>query len=52
MHSTRRMFGIETASRAGKITIVTKRSRVRKSDHAFFPEGIQIEDLTQASCHA
>ena len=24
----------------------------QKSDHAFLPEGIQIEDLTQASCHA
>ena len=23
-----------------------------KSCHAFLPEGIQIEDLTQASCHA
>ena len=52
MRNNRRMFGIETASRAGKITIVTKRSKVRKSDHAFLPEDIQIEDLTQASCHA
>ena len=24
----------------------------QKSDHAFLPEGIQIEDLTQASCHS
>ena len=23
-----------------------------KSDHALLPKGIQIEDLTQASCHA
>ena len=28
----------------------TKRSKVRKVNHAFLPEGIQIEDLTQASC--
>ena len=50
--STRRMFVIETASRAWKITILIKRSKVRKVNHAFLPEGIQIEDLTQASCHA
>ena len=25
-----------------------KRSKVRKSDHAFLPEGVQIEDLTPA----
>ena len=49
---TRRMFVIETASRACKITILIKRSKVRKVNHAFLPEGIQIEDLTQASCHA
>ena len=49
---TRRMFVIETASRACKITIIIKRSKVRKVNHAFLPEGIQIEDLTQASCHA
>ena len=24
----------------------------QKVNHAFLPEGIQIEDLTQASCHA
>ena len=29
-----------------------ERSKVRKSDHALLPEGIQIEDITQASCHA
>ena len=50
--TTRRMFVIETASRACKITILIKRSKVRKVNHAFLPEGIQIEDLTQASCHA
>ena len=49
---TRRMFVIETASRACKITILIKRSKVRKVNHAFLPEGIQIEDLIQASCHA
>ena len=49
---TRRMFGIETASRACKITILIKRSKVRKVNHTFLPEAIQIEDLTQASCHA
>ena len=49
---TRRMFVIETASRACKITILIKRSKVRKVNHAFLPKGIQIEDLTQASCHA
>ena len=49
---TRRMFGIETASRACKIIIFIKRSKVRKVNHAFLLEGIQIEDLTQASCHA
>ena len=27
-------------------------AKVRKVNHAFLPEGIQIEDLTQASCHA
>ena len=45
---TRRMFVIVAASRACKIvkiTFFTKRSKVRKSDHAFLPEGIQIEDL-------
>ena len=26
-----------------------KRSKVRKSNHAFLPEGIQIKDLTKAS---
>ena len=46
------MLGIETASRACKITISIKRSKVRKVNHVFLPEGIQIEDLTQASCHA
>ena len=35
-----------------KITILIKRSKVRKVNHTFLPEGIQIEDLTQASCHA
>ena len=51
---TKRMFqfGIETTSRACKITILIKRSKVRIVNHAFLPEGIQIEDLTQASCHA
>ena len=44
---TRRMFVIETASRACKITILIKRSKVRKVNHAFLPEGIQIEDLTR-----
>ena len=39
---TTRMFGIETASRSQRL----------KGCHAFLPEGIQIEDLTQASCHA
>ena len=31
-----------------------ERSKVTKSGHAFLPEGpgIQVEDLTQASCHA
>ena len=43
------MLVIETASRACKITILIKRSKVRKVNHAFLPEGIQIEDLTQAS---
>ena len=50
--TTRRMFVIETASRAWKITILIKRSKVRKVNHAFLPEGVQIENLTQASCHA
>ena len=43
------MFGIKTASRACKITILIKRSKVRKVNHAFLPKGI---DLTKASCHA
>ena len=46
---TRRMFGIEAASRACKIASLIKRSKVRKVDHTFLPEGIHIEDLTQAS---
>ena len=29
-----------------------KRSKVRKANHTFLPEGIHIEDLTQASCLA
>ena len=37
--------------RADQSTILLKGQR-SESDHAFFPEGIQIEDLTQASCHA
>ena len=41
--STRRMFVIETASRACTITILIKRSKVRKVNHTFLPEGIQIE---------
>ena len=49
---TRRMLGIETASRACKNLNFIERSKVRKVNHAFSPEGIQIEDLTQASCHA
>ena len=53
---TRRMFVIVAASRACKIVKITnfftKRSKVKKRDHAFLPKGIQIEDLTQASCHA
>ena len=53
-YDTRRMFGIETASRVCKITIFIKRSKVIKVNHVFLPEGIydHIEDLTQASCHA
>ena len=39
------MFVIETASRACKITILIKRSKVRKVNHALLPEGIQIEGL-------
>ena len=39
------MFVIETASRACKITILIKRSKVRKVNQAFLPEGIQIEGL-------
>ena len=46
------MFVIVAASRACKLNFFFKRSKVRKSDHAFLPEGVQIEDLTQASCHA
>ena len=44
-----RMFVIETASRAH---FFIKSSKVRKVNHAFLPGGIQIEDLTLASCHA
>ena len=36
---TRRMFGIETVSRACKITILIKKSKVRKVNHTFLPEG-------------
>ena len=50
-HNTRRMFGVGTASRACKTSILLKGQRP-KSCHTFLPEGIQIEDLTQASCHA
>ena len=47
------LFVIVAASRACKIcNFFAKRSKVRKGDHALLPEGIQIEDLTQASCHA
>ena len=38
------MFVIETASRACKITILIKRLKFRKVNHAFLPEGIQIEE--------
>ena len=52
IHAQVLMFGgIETASRACK-TIIIKRSKVRTVNHTFLPEGIQIEDLTQAFCHA
>ena len=42
----------QRAELACKIAKIIKRSKVRKVNHAFLPEGIQIEDLTQASCHA
>ena len=53
MVNTRRMLGIETASRAehAKSHFLLKGQRL-KSCHTFLPGGIQIEDLTQASCHA
>ena len=50
--STRRMLGIETASRACKITIFNQKVKGQKVNHVFLPERIQIEDLTQAPCHA
>ena len=40
----RRMFVIEAVSRECK-----KGTNIRKVNHAFLPEGIQIEDLAQAS---
>ena len=48
---------IVAASRAcmqnpAKSQFFFKRSKSTKSDHAFLPKGIQIEDLTQASYHA
>ena len=51
-YNTRRMLVIVAASRACKITFFIKRSKVRKVNHAFLPQGFQIEDLTQTSCHA
>ena len=42
------MHGIETASRAQFLS----NGQRSKSCHAFWPEGIQIEDPTLASCHA
>ena len=45
------MLGIEAASRARKITIFYQKVKGQKGfNHAFLPEDIQIEDLTQASC--
>ena len=53
--NTRRMFVIVAASRACKILQnhnFSQKVKGHKSDHALLPKGIQIEDLTQASCHA
>ena len=35
-----------------KSQFLSKGQKVGKVNHIFLPEGIQIEDLTQASCHA
>ena len=50
---TRKTLGIETASSSSMQNLnFIERSKVRKSDHAFLPKGIQIKDLTQAFCQA
>ena len=51
---TRRMLGMALKQRAehAKSQFFIKRSKVRKVNHAFLPQGFQIEDLTQTSCHA
>ena len=43
------MFIIVVASKACKITILTKRSKVRKANCAFLHEGINYEDPTLIS---
>ena len=42
------MFAIETASRAGKISIFNQKIKGQKVNHEFLPEGIHYEDLTLA----
>ena len=39
------MLGIETAAEHAESQFI-ERSKVRKSDHTFLPEGIQIEEAS------
>ena len=43
--NSRRMFVLQKY-------FFNQRSKVKKVNNTFLPEGIQIEDLTLASCHA
>ena len=51
-HLLEECLALKQRAEHAKSQFLSKRSKVRKVNYAFLPEGIQIEDLTQDSCHA
>ena len=52
VHLLEECLALKQRAEHAKISIFIERSKIRKVNHEFLPEGIQVEDLTQASCHA